>query len=294
MNDFQHIQFPVDFSAGCESAIPYVTEMVHRYAAKLTLLHVIESPPLRFGSMPEDPYLASLLAQESFEAGHKRLLQFRAEQLGDLVSQTATEVIAVGGDPGDAILAQAEIHPSGLIMMPTHGYGPVRTLFVGSTTAKVLHRAKCPVWTGAGLDNPRTTPYAHIQNILCALDLEKESAHVIQGARAIAEKFSARIQFLHCVPAPESGSPADFAFRFDRFLADAARDKIREIQAREGTDFKVHLQGGDISTVVRDAVARRHADLLVIGRGHVQAPLSRLRSNAYAIIRDTPCPVLSL
>ena len=36
------------------------------------------------------------------------------------------------------------------------------------------------------------------------------------------------------------------------------------------------------------------ADLVVIGRGHTHAPLSRLRTNAYAIVREAPCPVLSL
>ncbi len=36
--------------------------------------------------------------------------------------------------------------------MPTHGYGPFRRFILGSVTAKVLHDADCPVWTGVHLE----------------------------------------------------------------------------------------------------------------------------------------------
>jgi nucleotide-binding universal stress UspA family protein len=36
-----------------------------------------------------------------------------------------------------------------------------------------------------------------------------------------------------------------------------------------------------------------NADLVVIGRGKLQEALGRLRTNAYAIIRQSPCPVVS-
>jgi hypothetical protein len=36
------------------------------------------------------------------------------------------------------------------------------------------------------------------------------------------------------------------------------------------------------------------ADVVIIGRGHVKEPLGRLRTNSYAIIRESPCPVISV
>ncbi len=51
---------------------------------------------------------------------------------------------------------------------------------------------------------------------------------------------------------------------------------------------------GSIAQVMRKAAVRQSADLMVIGRGHANAPLSRLRSNAHAIIRNASCPVLSV
>jgi len=37
-------------------------------------------------------------------------------------------------------------------MMPTHGLGGFRRFLLGSVTAKVLHDADCPVWTGVHLE----------------------------------------------------------------------------------------------------------------------------------------------
>jgi len=39
---------------------------------------------------------------------------------------------------------------------------------------------------------------------------------------------------------------------------------------------------------------RRKADLLVVGRGHDQGAIGRIWSRLYAIVRDSPCPVLSI
>jgi hypothetical protein len=52
------------------------------------------------------------------------------------------------GDPASIITEYAARNRVDLIMMPTHGYGTFRSLLLGSVTAKVLHDAECPVWTG--------------------------------------------------------------------------------------------------------------------------------------------------
>ena len=46
--------------------------------------------------------------------------------------------------------------------------------------------------------------------------------------------------------------------------------------------------------VVRDAALEDEADLILIGRGVIQGMLGRLRSEAYTIIREAPCPVISI
>jgi hypothetical protein len=36
------------------------------------------------------------------------------------------------------------------------------------------------------------------------------------------------------------------------------------------------------------------ADIVIIGRGVIQKPFGRLRSGAYEVIREAPCPVISV
>jgi nucleotide-binding universal stress UspA family protein len=139
-------------------------------------------------------------------------------------------------------------------MMPTHGDGPFRSFLVGSATVRVLHRAKCAVWTGTHPEDEAAGRRLAVRKILCAVDLERESTR----------------------------------------LAESACEKPAKLQQAAGADFEVSMEGGRISAVVRNPAIRFAADLIVIGRGHTHSVLSRLRSNAYAIIRDAPCPVISL
>jgi hypothetical protein len=49
-----------------------------------------------------------------------------------------------------------------------------------------------------------------------------------------------------------------------------------------------------LAGTVERIAAEVHADLLVIGRNPAPGILGRLRTHAYSIIRQSPCPVLSV
>jgi nucleotide-binding universal stress UspA family protein len=66
------------------------------------------------------------------------------------------------------------------------------------------------------------------------------------------------------------------------------------LQRDAGTNFEVCLEGGSAAHVIRAAAFHHEADLVVIGRGSIHETFGRLRTNAYNIIRDSPCPVLSV
>jgi nucleotide-binding universal stress UspA family protein len=301
MNDFRRILFPVDFSPRCEGSAPFVREMVTAYNAALTILHVVEIPLYSYGMLPAEGAMApaaSSFLWESFEdnlrTAQQNLTNFACEHFGELRKTHQVEALCDRGDPGYAILAHAKNSAADLIMMPTHGDGAFQSFLVGSATLRVLHRAPCAVWTGTHLETEFSKAHLPVKRILCALDLERESAHVLESAISLAHKFSARVRLVHCVPVPETGPSEDFLSQFDRFLAASATEKLATLQAGAGTSFDVVLEGGHISKVVRDAAMHLGADIVVIGRGHSHSPLSRLRTNAYAIVREAPCPVLSV
>jgi nucleotide-binding universal stress UspA family protein len=293
MKEIQHILFPVDFSPRCVRAAPYVKEMVMGYKAKLTLLYVAEIPFYWYGTAWEAGGAWDAL-EDVYRTGQQNLTNFGCEYFDDLAKLTSVQTACDRGDPGYAILAHAERTEADLIMIPTQGHSPFRSFLIGSTAARVLHRAECPVWTGAHFEQESALARPRINNILCAIDLERESLSVIESAMTLAHTFSAQLRLVHCIPAVEGGPAESFSSGWDRFLADSAREQLAKIQGQAGTDFTVCLEGGNIPKLVRDAAIRYEADIVVIGRGHVRVPFSRLRTNAYAIIRESPCPVLSV
>jgi nucleotide-binding universal stress UspA family protein len=65
-----------------------------------------------------------------------------------------------------------------------------------------------------------------------------------------------------------------------------------DLQRKAGITAKVCIEGGKIAETVRNAALHHAADLVVIGQGCVHEILGGLCSNAYSIIRQSPCPVV--
>jgi nucleotide-binding universal stress UspA family protein len=61
-----------------------------------------------------------------------------------------------------------------------------------------------------------------------------------------------------------------------------------------GCQAEVRVEAGDPSKVVAQLAGDLKADLLVIGRKSEAGVLGRLDMTAYSIIRQSPCPVVSV
>jgi multiple sugar transport system substrate-binding protein len=84
-----------------------------------------------------------------------------------------------------------------------------------------------------------------------------------------------------------SGKPFPSSSAFRAILETSLQEKV-------GTKAEVLIEPGDPPKVVCGIAERLHASLLVIGRGSAGGVFGRLRTNAYAIIRQSPCPVASV
>jgi nucleotide-binding universal stress UspA family protein len=280
MPNFGHILFPVDFSDRCQSARPFVTSWAQRFQAKVTLLHTIQIPISAFGGPDGYPLIVDVPGIEA--SAQKRLDHFEIE---------AAERVVTVGDPAFEIIQYAAKNKVDLIMMPTHGYGPFRGLLLGSTAAKVLHDAACPVWTSA---HAEVAPvHSEIHNILCGID-GPESARLIRTASELAGVFGAKLRLVHAVSVDETRPEKYLEGDLRAHLIKMSREEIAVFQQDAGTNLDALVEGGRASQVIREAALADNTDLVVIGSGRVHKTLGQLRSNAYSIIRDSPCPVLSL
>jgi len=287
MQAFQKILFPVDMSDGCAAAAPYVESLARKFQAEVTLLHILEMPP---GYVTDwYGYLALVDTQAIRDA---RKAEFDL-YLKDAFLDLKTRRVMLEGDPASMITAFAQDNGTGLIMMPTHGYGTFRSLLLGSVTAKILHDSTCPVWTGVHVeDAPRRG--AGFERVMCAVDLTEKSIPVMQFASNVAKEFGAKLWLVHSVPGTETRPEKYFDTDLQIYLEEEARKEIGKLQKKAGIHAQLCLGAGDVSHVVRDAAEHHEADLLVIGRGHATRTLGRLRTNVYSIIRQSPCPVISV
>jgi len=249
----------------------------------------LETPP-SFYAMP-DASGFDMLAQfeairQARQAGFESFLtkEFPA---GDVKS------VLVQGDPAGEIVAYARDNNVDLIMMPTHGHGPLRRFLLGSVTAKVLHDSDAPVWTGAHTTELRSHTNGHYGHILCAVDVDTSDIPVIQWAAEFARKEGAGLRLIHAVAGAASRRvESDQLVRAELFKL--ARQGIEDLQKAALSSFELIVRGGKPEIVVHDAVQDLGADLVVIGRGVIQGAFGRLRSHAYSIIRESPCPVISI
>jgi nucleotide-binding universal stress UspA family protein len=266
----RHILFPVDFSEQSAAIRPFVKEMAKRFDADVTLLHVLEIPATFYPAL-DTAYVMDIDVDAMRKEAEERLASFYVGQAERVVEE---------GDPANVIVNYAAKHPVDLIMLATHGYGRLSGMLLGSVAAKVLHEAECPVWTAAHTSEPTLLSHIDFQSILCAVDLGEGSSELWKDAEELAAGCSARLRLVHAVT--------------DADLLGAAREKAARMQQKAGTKLDQCVAGGEVSKVVRDAAEHNEADLVIIGRGKLRATMGRLRTHAYSIIRDSPCPVLSL
>jgi nucleotide-binding universal stress UspA family protein len=287
MYSLKKILVPVDFSERCAAAVRYVRELALRFDSEVVLTHVL--PPLHaeFGLQIEGSMLVEVYRARA-EQAERELAVFELPSLAGLKVRR----LILHGDPSAKIVEYAREESVGLIAMPTHGYGPFRRFILGSNTAKVLHDADCPVWTGVHVEE--TPAFAHpFRKILCAVDLGPQSARALNWASWLQKKFGGHLTLIHAIAAhSESISEPDISWRAN--ILEIAEEELLRLQREANVEADLLLEAGEPTRVICSAAARIGAGTVIIGRGSAAGDFGRLRTNAYSIIRQSPCPVVSV
>lgn len=291
---FERILAPTDFSDSANHALALALDLARRYGAEVRLLHVIGPVegdawgPLRYtaqgGPPPESPEQAVLAL-------------LRAE-----LDRQHTEGVPVepatrrGSAPGAAILEYARAEGVDLIVMGTHGRGPVQRLSLGSAATRTLRHATCPVLTvREGVAGQRRD----VRRVLAPLDFSEHSAGQLWAARDLAAAYGAQIDLLHVIePLPFLGLLTGVMSVRDVVpdileQADAAMERMWEEVAVAEVAVKRHVEEGHAAARIVDFAARVGADLIVIGaQGHAGIERFLIGSVTERVVRTAPCPVM--
>ena len=290
MPAIQQILFPVDFSRHSDGAAPYVRAMAEQAGAEVTLFHALDAADYLFNAGELGGYMVNDFYRFHVEKSTQQLNEYRLADFPNAKRKLCE------GDPGGRIVAYAHANEIDLIMLPTQGLGPFRRYLIGSTTAKVLHDAHCPVWTGVHLgDSPPATTAAYSpKHILCAVDLTAQADAALRWAADLAESTGAMLTLAHAVPTVDTRPAKYLDQEFHSELRRLASLEIEKLQERLHTKAPVLLLEGEPPKALHDAAVAQGVDLMVIARGSAAEGFGRLRRHAYDIIRKAPCPTVSV
>ncbi len=293
MMPLRKILFPIDFSEAAIAMVPQVSEVAQRFHASVIVLNAfnlvpdfILAPPHAgvFAAEPVSiPYTPEL--QELRQQHEQRLEEFTRARFPGVNHAARIE----DGDPASVIGLVAQREDTDLIMMPTKGHGRFRRLLFGSVTAKVLHDVRCPVLTSAHEPAQASASTTGYRSILCAVELNPEAEVVLAAAALIAQTYGARICLLHIEPSSHGhdGQASAQAIR-------SAFEGALNVGSQGVGGLTVRVLDTAIPEGIRRTAIEEKADLVVVGRGHQREAFSRIWSHLYTIIRESPCPVLSV
>jgi nucleotide-binding universal stress UspA family protein len=286
MVPFSQILVATDFGVTSEQALEVAAALATRFAAHLTVIHVVESHPHAFPfSTPADLKDASRARLDEVVAALRvRLLDASG--------------VCRDGAPAEEICATAIKIGADLVIVGSQGRRGLPRFVLGSVAERVIRSATAPVLT------IHPTAYASVlaggmgqfRNILAPTDFGEASVQAVKLAADLAREFDASLTVVHAYDLPSYDFYA---------IENAASDAELIARRRMGEQLAdVRRRYSKVVPVVRRAVPWRgildiadeqRADLIVLGtRGHDGRPHGLAGSVADKVIRQASVPVLTL
>ena len=294
MLKIKKILAPVDFSERSEHAVEHANAVADRFDAALVLAHIIPPSPYEYAAFDEGFYAAANWPTlDQVREGFER-------QMSALVAKVpagrTVETILRRGDPAHEVVKIVKESQIDLVVMPTHGYGPFRRFVLGSVTSKALHDLACPVLTGTHvphLEPINTEPY---KRIACAIDLGPSSEKVLIWAHELSKACADDLIVIHAAPRVEVGGTYGDWFPPETTdqITKHGKEQVDALLAKLDIKAEVHVASAEPVYYTSKTADEAYADLLVIGRSSHEGLLGRLQQHALDMIREAPCPVISV
>lgn len=283
-----NILFPVDFSPSSIAMAAYVKRAATLWNAKVSLVHVFDPSSSNAFELYVRP--ASELAAEHEGIARDKLNSFLAAEFPPADHPR----ILASGDAATGIAEVARKNAIDFIIMPTHA-GTFRRMLLGSTTAKVLNDADCPVLTSKHAETIAPRPLDH-REWICAIGFDENSERVLRFCHQAAAEARGNLTIIHAIQSynPKLPIQLDTEQKVQSQETRQARERIAEMQRKVGSQAPVCIAIGPIKDALLETASRFDADVLIIGRAPQSDPHGRVRDLTYAIVRDSPFPVLSV
>lgn len=276
---FSTVLVATDLTEGGAAALDRALALPLAPDARVDVLHVLSTE-------------VAAKARARLEASAREALGREIERARATARSTARITATIArGEPFVEIVRRARRLEAELVVIGRHGRRPIRDLFIGSTATRVVRSGDVPVLVvRAGGGGPYRRP-------VVGTDLRDTSARILKLAFRIAgERAVPRI--VHAYLVPFEGLQASTRAARDelrRAYGKTARRKLEELLAPYAlaARWSATVVAGDARSALVSEVARRRADLLVLGT-HGRSGLARVLIGSVAefVIASAPCDVL--
>ena len=286
------ILVPVDFSPPSTLAVNHGAALARKFRAKLSLLHVVESPTALLYTFPTEAEKAERQRREQAEKMLPILVS--PEDRNDL----DIRFVVKSGDVEETIENAVHEENADVVVMGTHGRTLFGRLLIGSVTQGLLRKLGVPVLTVCRVSRP-----LEFKRILFGTDLEAGSDKAYHFALELAKSTGATLVVAHTIdkrPVVTYETPEVKAV-FDRDQRQAlkdTRDRLAEFEAegtRQNVNIECVLAEGDAPEALVRIADEAVVDFMILAirkKGAVARTL--LGSTAEPVIRNAHVPVLSV
>ncbi len=137
---YKRIMVPTDASEYSRRALMTALEIARKFQAEVVLLSVMYTPEAYWGYNPA--YTIEISQEQIEETGdHTLMATLEGIEVGDV----SLKKKKIQGHPSTVILEQINNQTIDLVVMGSHGYGPIAGAVLGSVSQRVLRKSTCPV-----------------------------------------------------------------------------------------------------------------------------------------------------
>ena len=294
------ILVPTDFSRNAEEALRFAVPLARQLGGKITLLHSIDwqvNPQMR--SAPGVIDTINKVAKDAAEHRLESLARTKVPQ--ELLEKTIVEF----GPAQVGIPEAARELKIDLIVISTRGHTGLQRILLGSTTARVVRHASCPVLTvrpvagATKISGPKTANLGPIvTRILVPVVFSEGCTSTVRFATTLARIMQAQLTLLHVI-APLPLDCSRYIAEVQQYDAEVkldAKQKLKSLAATlpQNIQSEVMLRQNIPHLGIIRAAREHRCDLITLPtRDLTSLKDFVLGSTAEKVIRHAPCPVLT-
>jgi nucleotide-binding universal stress UspA family protein len=137
---YKRIMVPTDASEYSRRALITALELARKFQAKVVLLVVMYTPEAYWDY---NPAYTIEITKEQIEGTGEHTLMATLEGID--VGDVPLKKKKIQGHPSTVILEEISNENIDLVVMGSHGYGPIAGTVLGSVSQRVLRKSTCPV-----------------------------------------------------------------------------------------------------------------------------------------------------